>query len=224
VCFGGMLECPPAVCTSMLTSMYPFSAIPGTAKTPPNCSEKPPVDVASIGRSRDGEGRSCTSFVEKCREAILAELFQQVFRYVFGALNICQQTKSAEQALLERTWKPVISSSNPKASTTPLRGVKFLLSMVSTVILQKPRSYQQRSACDGAYIHYSDQSTFVVRGSSAPDGFPYDAHISVNDHFNTARENGAHRQSDHCTAAMSTLKPSAARRVRRLDVQQAKEV
>lgn len=38
---GGILEWPPAVSTSTLTLMYPFSAIPGVAKTVSYSCPKP---------------------------------------------------------------------------------------------------------------------------------------------------------------------------------------
>jgi hypothetical protein len=43
VCLGGTLEWPPGVVTSTLTSKYPFSVMPGIAKTDPYFSENPPA-------------------------------------------------------------------------------------------------------------------------------------------------------------------------------------
>jgi hypothetical protein len=45
VCGGGTLECPPGVETDTLTSIYPFSAMPGIAMMEPSMSPYMPAKL-----------------------------------------------------------------------------------------------------------------------------------------------------------------------------------
>ena len=71
------------------------------------------------------------------------------------------------------TWIPEVSSSKPNAMTTLRAGWKSWLSSVSTVDLSNVyvNNIKRQDAINT--VQHTNQSTFIVRGSTSPDMFPF---------------------------------------------------